>query len=51
MTSISIQEQIETIKKATEKAVRSKQSAIKFLRDAGIIDDRKLSSKTAKKQK
>jgi len=38
MTEFAIREQIETIKKATVKATKSKESAIKFLTDAGIIE-------------
>lgn len=37
MTSIAIQEQIDTIKKATQKASRNKKSAIAFLTAAGIV--------------
>jgi hypothetical protein len=36
MTSEKIKEQITTIKKATEKALKSKEAASKFLQDAGI---------------
>lgn len=38
MTSDQIQEQIETIRNATEKALQSKESATQFLFDAGIIE-------------
>lgn len=37
MTDKQIIQQIEAIKKASEKACKSKRSALKFLRDAGII--------------
>ena len=37
MTQTSIQTQIEVIKKASANARRSKESALKFLIDAGII--------------
>jgi hypothetical protein len=41
MQHLSIQSQVDTIKKATELASKSKKSALKFLRDAGIISDNK----------
>lgn len=41
MTQIAINKQIEAIKKATEEALKSKESARKFLVDAGIIKDKK----------
>lgn len=41
-----IQDQIDTIKKATDRAAKSKESALKFLSDAGIIE-----KKEAKKTK
>jgi hypothetical protein len=37
MTQSLIKEQINTIKKATEKASKTKESALKFLQDAGIV--------------
>lgn len=37
----TIQAQIDTINKATEEASKSKESALKFLYDAGIIRDEK----------
>lgn len=37
MTEIAIQEQITTIKNATKKASASKETAIKFLTEAGIL--------------
>jgi len=37
MTEIAIQEQIATIKNATKKASASKETAIKFLTEAGIL--------------
>jgi hypothetical protein len=37
MTQIAIQTQIDAIIKATKDAVKSKESAIKFLEEAGII--------------
>lgn len=40
MTTRSITEQVHTIKKATAKASSSKQAAIVFLRNAGIIENK-----------
>jgi hypothetical protein len=37
MTQISIDQQIEAIRKVTAEALKSKESALKILRDAGII--------------
>lgn len=37
MTDISIKEQVRTIEKATQHAAKSKESALQFLKDAGII--------------
>ena len=37
MTDVAIKEQIRTIKKASAKATESKESAIKFLQDAGLL--------------
>lgn len=41
MQQESIQSQVDTIKKATEIATQTQESALKFLRDAGIIRDEK----------
>ncbi len=41
MTDFAIKEQIEIIKKATEKASKSKTAALKFLIDAGIMVETK----------
>gem|GEM_PF-2576540 len=38
MSPSAIQEQINAIKRATEKALQSKEAALKFLISAGIID-------------
>lgn len=38
MTQVAIQAQVDSIKKATEKAAKTKESAKKFLVDAGIIE-------------
>ncbi len=48
MTTTVINEQIQAIQKATQKALKSKESALKFLIDAGIIDN---SSKITSKAK
>ena len=50
MTQVTIQSQVEVINKATEKAAKSKESAKKFLIDAGIIKDEKQQSKTKEKK-
>lgn len=44
MTQTLIKEQINTIQKATEKAAKSKGSALRFLRDAGIVTQPKPTS-------
>lgn len=44
MTEIAVQQQIDAIKKATEKALKSKESAQKFLSDAGIVKDKAIIS-------
>ncbi|GGB10865.1 hypothetical protein [Puia dinghuensis] len=51
MTQAAIQEQVNTIKAATKKALRSKESTQKFLVDAGIIEEKELSKDTKKKKK
>lgn len=53
MTQTLIKEQINTIQKATEKAAKSKGSALRFLKDAGIIIQPKPTSgnSTAAKKK
>ncbi len=53
MTSSSIQEQIDIIKRATEKALRSKEATLQFLISAGIInpDNDKLNSSKKRKVK
>ncbi|HEV7330449.1 MAG TPA: hypothetical protein VGN63_05360 [Flavisolibacter sp.] len=50
MTAISIKEQVRTIEKATQNAAKSKESALKFLRDAGILPAT-TSTKATKKKK
>jgi len=55
MTDFAIQEQIKTIKKVTTKASKSKEAALKFLIDAGIIREEKAENtkekQTLKKKK
>ncbi len=41
MTTSAIQEQIDIIKRATEKALRSKEATLQFLISAGIINTHK----------
>lgn len=41
MTQAAIQTQIEVIKMASAKAQQTKETALKFLKDGGIIDDKK----------
>jgi hypothetical protein len=41
MTQIAVTEQIEAIKKATQEALKTKESALQFLIDAGIVKDKK----------
>jgi hypothetical protein len=44
MTQIAINQQIEAIKKVTQEALKTKESALKFLVDAGIVKAKKKSS-------
>jgi hypothetical protein len=41
MTQIAINQQIEAIKKVTQEALKTKESALKFLVDAGIVKEKK----------
>jgi hypothetical protein len=41
MTQPSVQNQVEVIKKVTEKILQSKEATLKFLQEAGIINDEK----------
>jgi hypothetical protein len=50
MTQISVQTQVDAIKKATEKALQSKESAKKFLLDAGILKEETASRKSKLKK-
>jgi hypothetical protein len=40
MTQIAINKQIEAIKQATQEALKTKESALKFLVDAGIVKEK-----------
>lgn len=51
MTDLEIQRCIDAIKRATEKALRSKESAHKFLVDAGIVKERLGNKPPSKKKK
>jgi hypothetical protein len=44
MTQIAINQQIEAIKKVTQEALKTKESALKFLVDAGIVKEKKETS-------
>ena len=50
MTQTAIKSEIESIKKATEKALRSEESARKFLIEAGIISGKKATKSKARKK-
>ncbi len=41
MTQIAINQQIEALKKVTREALKTKESALKFLVDAGIVKEKK----------
>ncbi len=45
MYKTTVEEAIETIKSATKKALKSKETAIKFLFDAGIIEEKEYKRK------
>jgi hypothetical protein len=51
MTDIAIEQQIKSIEKATKKAARTKESARKFLSDAGIIGVKKTTSTLSESKK
>ena len=51
MTTTFIKEQIRTIEKATHTASKSKESALKFLKDAGIINTPSTNGNKAKSKK
>ena len=51
MTQIAIKTQVDIIKKATAKALESKESALKFLTDAGILKPEPPKKIELKKQK
>lgn len=51
MTQIAIDTQVNAIKKVTQEALKSKESALKFLVDAGIIkNENSTASSAAKKE-
>jgi hypothetical protein len=50
MTDTNIKEQIRTIEKATQTAVKSKGAAIKFLKESGIITSASTPSVPKKKK-
>lgn len=50
MTQTLIKEQINTIQKATKKASKSKESALQFLKDAGITVTPSNAKPSAKKK-
>jgi hypothetical protein len=50
MTQPSVQAQVETIKKVTEKVLQSKEATLKFLHDAGIIEEEKPKKKVKGKK-
>jgi hypothetical protein len=41
MTQVAIQTQVDAIKKVTQEALQSKETALKFLVDAGIVKEKK----------
>jgi len=49
MTDEQVKENIEILERATKKASKNKKTAIKFLRDAGILRDEDI--KASKKKK
>jgi hypothetical protein len=49
MTDTSIKEQIRAIEKATQNAVKSKSSAMKFLKESGIVTTTSTSDPKKKK--
>lgn len=51
MTTAQINEQVKIIEKATKNASKSKESAIKFLKEAGIISASKARALTIQKAK
>ena len=51
MTTTYIKEQVRAIERATENASKSKETALKFLKDAGIINRSSKDSDKAKSKK
>lgn len=50
MTQPSVQAQVESIRKVTEKVLQSKETTLKFLQDAGIIKEEKPKEKIKEKK-
>lgn len=50
MTQPSIQAQVDSIKKVTEKILQSKETTLKFLQDAGIIKEERPKEKSKDKK-
>ena len=50
MTEQAIRKQIDVINRATEEALKSKESAHKFLVDAGIVKEKKIVKPSTKKR-
>jgi hypothetical protein len=50
MTDFAIQQQIQAIRNATDRATKSRAAARKFLTDAGIVSKDKPQKKSDKKQ-
>jgi hypothetical protein len=51
MTDLAIQKQIDAIKRATTEALKSKESARKFLIDAGILKEKNTTKSSSAKKK
>ena len=49
MTQIAVQEQIDAMKKTAEKALRSKETALRFLVEAGIVKEKQVNEPKRKK--
>lgn len=51
MTEQAYKEQIDAIKKVSKEARKSRESAIKFLVDAGIVKEKKIVKSSTRKRK
>lgn len=51
MNAETAQQQIEAIKRVTEEALKSKESALKLLVDAGIVKEEKKPKETTRKSR